>query len=968
MTTNQRLIRTNETNLVDASKTGLKVLYTNADQFVNKRDDLLMFMAGDLPDVILITEVIPKSQVNPITQALLDIKEYNCLTNFDPEESNLGGSGIRGVAIYTKKSLRISEVKLDVEGCHDHAWVEIGTSQGKSVLCGCVYRSPSQDSTIDGCTKSTNAIINLIKTAHFKNNNLIIAGDFNYKEIDWCNEYAEHQYLTDFIDVLQECFLYQHVTEPTRHRLNETSNLLDLVLSSEEDMVYDLSYHSPLGESDHVILEFHVNFKQNEVRKPPERNIYKADYEAINKDVNDQNWEDVFNSSFENDYNTFLDTLQNSLEKHSPLKANNTKKKNIYMTSDAMRLKNKKRRLWKRYLYTKSNYDRQNFINSKNILRATTRKLRREYERNLAKMVKSKPKDFWRYAKSRLTSMPTIPTLMKTDGSKASTPTQKAEVLIDYFSSVFTREDIINIPSMQTSPVEELLSTIVITPDIVKKKLENLNSNKSPGHDAWHPHFLKNLSDSISEPLSMLFNKSLKEGAHSSWTKAIITAIFKKGLKSDRGNYRPISLTSVISKVMESIVKDAIIAHLMKHGILSDEQHGFVPGRDCITQLLICMEDWTNMAEQGKSFDIIYTDFSKAFDSVAHERLLLKLEHLGITGDLLKWIRTFLTRRTQCVRVDGVESYWRNVLSGIPQGSVLGPLLFVIFINDMPDEVKLNICKLFADDCKLYGPVCENDGNKLQTDLRKLEEWSEKWQLPFNVGKCKVMHFGSNNPHHTYDLNNVTLHESEQEKDLGVVIDNNLKFRVHAAAAIKRANRALGMIQKAYTSRDKDTIPTLYKAMVRPHLEYGNAIWGPFYQGDKDSLESVQRRATKLIDGFQDKSYSERLRLLELPSLGYRRKRGDMIWMFKIMNGIVRIDASNLFERAKRPSPRFHAQTVFKRHATKSARSNSFSQRCINDWNNLPNFVIESPNLNTFKNRLDIHWKSLHYEYDGRVN
>ena len=192
---------------------------------------------------------------------------------------------------------------------------------------------------------------------------------------------------------------------------------------------------------------------------------------------------------------------------------------------------------------------------------------------------------------------------------------------------------------------------------------------------------------------------------------------------------------------------------------------------------------------------VIYTDFSKAFDSVAHERLLRKLESIGIRGNLLKWIRSFLNGRTQCVNVDGVRSNWKKVISGIPQGSVLGPLLFVIFINDLPDEVKFGICKLFADDCKLYGVVNDSE-NKLQTDLSNLEKWSKKWQLPFNESKCKVMHFGLKNQHQSYQLNDQTLIPSDKEKDLGVFVDDTLKFHIHAASASKKANQMLGIINR----------------------------------------------------------------------------------------------------------------------------------------------------------------------------
>ena len=218
---------------------------------------------------------------------------------------------------------------------------------------------------------------------------------------------------------------------------------------------------------------------------------------------------------------------------------------------------------------------------------------------------------------------------------------------------MFTIEHRQNIPPPPTCHVKEDLQSINITSAIVRTKLNKLNSNKSPGHDKWHPHFLKELADAICLPLSTLFNKSLKEGAHKSWIVAVITVIYKKEVRSVPGNYRPISITSVVSKIMDSIVRDKIVAHMMKHNLPTNDQHGFVPGRDCITQLLLCLEEWINMIENGVAFDVIYTDFAKAFDSVAYERLL-KLENIGIKGDLLNWIRSFLSGRTQSVNVDGV--------------------------------------------------------------------------------------------------------------------------------------------------------------------------------------------------------------------------------------------------------------------------------------------------------------------------
>ena len=413
---------------------------------------------------------------------------------------------------------------------------------------------------------------------------------------------------------------------------------------------------------------------------------------------------------------------------------------------------------------------------------------------------------------------------------------------------------------------------------------------------------------------------------------------------------------------MESIVRDATVEHLLKNGLFTDDQYGFVPGRNCITQLLVCIEEWTKMIEDGDCFDVIYTDFSKAFDSVPHERLFLKMESLGIKGDILFWIKSFLRGRTQSVNVDGAYSSWKKVISGIPQGSVIGPILFVIFINDMPDAVKHNFCKLFADDCKLYGKVLPAEVNMVQTYLTLLEEWSRVWQLPFNAKKCKAMHFGNKNPNHTYTLNGQQLDSITSEKDLGVMVDNELKFHVHTAAVTKKANQMLGVIKRTYKTRDAITISTLYKSMVRPHLEYGNAIWGPCYMGDLKKVESVQRRATKLIPHLHDLPYEDRLRALDLPSMEYRRKRGDMIQCYKIMNGLVRMEVNELFTPIPSTSTRGHNQRVLRQRSTKAARAKSFSQRTIQSWNNLSKKVIDAPSVDAFKNRLDEDWQHKVYK------
>ena len=333
-----------------------------------------------------------------------------------------------------------------------------------------------------------------------------------------------------------------------------------------------------------------------------------------------------------------------------------------------------------------------------------------------------------------------------------------------------------DIPNNPDEPfLGEYLNSFVITPKLVQEKIQELNSGKTPGPDGWPKVFLKNVSDLITVPLSILFQKSLCECIVSSqWLDACVTASHKKGKKNIFENYRPISITSIIRKLMESINRDKIVTYMQRINLLSQYQHGFVPLRNCVTNLLL--EQWTKMIDDGLPIDIIYTDFSKAFDRVPHQRLLRKIRNMGIIGMTRGWIRAFLTGRTQRVRVEREFSSWAQVKSGIPQGSVLVPTLFIMYINDMPDAIN-SMCQLFADDAKIFKSVRATDDNKkLQDDLDSLTEWSTRWQLPFNVEKCKSLHIGRNNRKHIYEMDGKELDQVKEEKDLGVLIDNELKF------------------------------------------------------------------------------------------------------------------------------------------------------------------------------------------------
>ena len=365
------------------------------------------------------------------------------------------------------------------------------------------------------------------------------------------------------------------------------------------------------------------------------------------------------------------------------------------------------------------------------------------------------------------------------------------------------------------------------------------------------------------------------------------------------------------------------------------------------------------MIEKGEPVDILYLDLAKAFNTVPPRKLLHKVKAHGIDGKILKWIEAFLVGRQQRVIVGDRLSGWMPVPSGVPQGSVLAPLLFLMYINDLPSVLKGGV-KIFADDSKIYRPVRHpQDAAALQEDLDAAVHWAEEWQLNFNAAKCKVLHIGSQNCHHLYTLEGAPMEAVAAETDLGIYVDTELKFRKQAAAAVSKASQVMAVIRRSFQLLDRLTLPVLFKTLVRPHLEYGNVVWGPFNRADQQLVERVQRRATKIVPEMRHLSFPERLRALKLLSLYHRRRRGDMITVYQLLHGAFDVDPQDLFILATERNTRGHLWRLAKPHAHTRIRRNAFSVRVINDWNSLPSTVVSADTLNQFKNRLDAHWAHL---------
>jgi hypothetical protein len=702
----------------------------------------------------------------------------------------------------------------------------------------------------------------------------------------------------------------------------------------------------------------------------------KGDYEAMKDALGKVDWEvELDGKSVDQCWTFFSQTLSDNMSKYIPTSVSkgNSKFKPLWMCREAMGKVKRKHSSWARYTLTRQYSDYVCFARARNEATAAVRGAKKEFERKLAEEVKQNPKAFWKYVSSKTKSRSGVSDLERGDGSMTTSNKDKAEVLNQFFSSVFTREDIDNVPSLGDRYEGEVLSDLKVTEEAVLKKLIKLKSSKSAGPDGLHPRVLKEVANQIKTPLRIIFQMSLDQGVvPQEWKSAHVSAIFKKGSKKAAGNYRPVSLTAVICKVLESIIRDSLVSHMGNQGMFSDEQYGFTEGRSCMLQLLVVLEEWSEIIDSGGAVDVVYLDFSKAFDTVPHVRLLEKLQAYGIKGKIRDWIRSFLEHRRQRVVIGGECSDWAEVLSGIPQGSVLGPILFIVFINDLPDSVKC-MSKLFADDTKVYTQVAtDEDRARLQQDLDSLSQWSDTWLLRFNADKCKVLHFGSSNPGYQYTMGEagkeIVLKVVQEEKDLGVTFDPTLKFSVHCNAIANKASSVVGAIKRSFDFMDQSMFKMLYKALVRPHLEYANSVWNPRLKKDIELLERVQRRATRIVPELKGLSYPERLKILNLPTLVYRRKRGDLIEVFKLLRGLENIDATRFFTPAPYAATRGHELKLFKQHSKLAVKQHSFSHRVVNDWNALPSSVIQSMTMNEFKSALDRHWNDLPIKYQYKFN
>lgn len=857
---------------------------------------------GD-PDIILLQETKLDATV---LNSELAMNGYN-IHRLD--RNRHGG----GVLVAVKSDLKGAVQNQLYMAPSEMIWIEIsGLARGHKIIVGNYYR-PNKNDAISA-SAFVDSLALATQHAERTNSKIVLVGDFNCPDIDWAGvggDYRSNDSQKQLRDAISDASLTQLVTTPTRG-----NNILDLVCSSHPELIQNLEVTPAF--SDHNGISFSI------LRKlaPPKPNFIPT------FDWKRAKWDEMRSTleNFSNDYDrlapsrtleenwaalkgTFLQTMTDQVPKSVKRPRQNP------LPRDVIHLCRQRDRAYRtlRLLTTPENRRRYNSLRNR-ARRACARAHKNRLNRISEAMAGSNPKPFWRYVASTRMEQSAIPDLAH-QGGLVRDPSEKANVFNEQFFSVFTNEpQYTYLPDLPMPRVH--MTEFTITEEGVRRRLESLIESKASGPDEIPARFLKTMAPIIARPITQLFQQSLNTGViPKDWKTAIVRPIFKKGDKSLPLNYRPVSLTSILCKQMEHIIVSQINSFLTANGLLYDRQHGFRSGQSCETALASLVHDWAYTVDmQGAEVDSVMLDFSKAFDTVSHRRLLHKIEHIGINPTVCSWIAAFLSGRYQKVVLSGKSSSWLPVTSGIPQGSVLGPLLFSLYINDihygMTQGTKVN---LFADDSIVYREIrTREDCLILQSDLDVLSQWSDTWLLKFNVSKCAHMRISRRLNGHMptvpivrYSLCGEHLPHSQAEKYLGVTIQSNLKFDQHIRSVILRSNSMLGLLKRNLSPCSIPAKLSAYSALIRSRLEYCCSIFDPWTVSLTTALEAVQNRAARFIfrDYSRRSSVSAMKRRLGLDSLESRRKSHRREFVQKFTRGEIKIPGLVIFDRGQGPEP-----------------------------------------------------------------
>lgn len=852
-----------------------------------------------------------------------------------------------GVCVYVSdhilSNFRVSPVSFDACGI-EALFCEISNKDVSFVL-GCVYRPPS--SSVGDVQHLTDFISNLAS----RHEKTFVFGDFNMPDIHWPLETGRSHGPSSqlMVDLLIDSHLIQMVSQPTRYRCDQSPSLLDLIISSDDNSLTNLEYLDPIGTSDHLTLRVKLQICFIPQKRTVSLSRTEFNYEAISRSLSNLDWKTILsNASVSENWDRFKNILQDTLDRNSIIYTFRRSSKKPWISGKILKLVRRKRALWRAYKRSGTEADYKSHRLFSNQVSSVIRDARIKYEDRLANT--KDPKRLYKHIRSKLSGPVGSLQLKDPSGTVMDNSCDVANAFANTFSSVFTADSGSSRPVPKGPRCSSCLIDIDFSESAMCEKLKRLGVCKSPGPDLIEAKILKNCAEALSGPITILARQSFRSGSLPvDWRSATVRPIFKKGSKFDPNNYRPISLTSIVVKIVESVIYEQMVKFFQDNGVIPDEQHGFLPGKSIQSNLLCCLSDWTRETDRGNSVDVLYLDFSKAFDRVPRRHLLLKLEHVGIRGALLKWIESFLSDRNFRVKVGGSFSELMQVVSGVPQGSVLGPLLFLAYTADIKNSI-VSPFSMYADDIKLYN--ISDNGEILRRDLLAVCEWSSRWLLPLNSDKCSVLYIGSGNPKIPYHIDGKVVVPQDCVKDLGVFICSDLSWSSHVAHIVKKANSILFLLSKVFCKASPGVFSKLYKTFVRPILEFGNSVWTPILQRDILLLESLQRKATRIPFGRYRPQYPQRLSSMKLSSLHERRNRGDLITIFQALSN-PQSPIRHLFVLNTDSRTRRHRFKLLKDKFATRSRQYFITNRVFDLWNSLPNAIIDAQSVTSFKIRYD---------------
>lgn len=920
------------------------VIFTNIRSLIRKREDLCSVIDSCDADLIVLTETWLSAKICN-TELFHCQKRYNIYRN---DRNGKSGGGVLLAVADTVVSFHVP-IACDLE----IVWVCVCLNY-KRWIFGVCYRPPTKYPTFSSVLHDCiNQII-----LRFPGSPIVLMGDFNYPNIKWSDVRPSvvpfSTEASEFTTLCSDVNLVQLVTSPTRVT-SSSSSVLDLILTTHPDSIPSVSYLP--GLSDHSMLHFTLHVLKSSTLSSLKsiRDYSKADFISINRELCqflDRFLEGFFHRSVESNWNLFKATVSFLTNKYIPCKKIRNHPNAPWYNTTLKRLSNKKKRLfrsaklnhsvtrWDSYRMAAEEY-KNSVKNAKHLF----------FNNTLPSMLLNNPRQFWNTING---SDNGVVSLITSDG-QAIADTECASVLNNVFAKSFSVQCNTSVPSL---PLYNFLPMNSIVFDVIgiSEIIDGLKISSTSGVDDINSKFLKNTKMYSSIILSHLFSQSLGAGiVPDDWRIGRVVPLHKSGDKHDPFNYRPISLTSVPCKILEHIICTHLASFLESNNFLTPAQHGFRKSFSCETQLVSFTHDLHRFLDCGSQTDCIFLDFSKAFDKVSHSLLIHKLRALNIDPHVLDWIVAFLTNRSQFVSVNNNNSSFVSVDSGVPQGSVIGPLLFLIYINDLVTNISSSIC-LFADDCVLYRNITDqSDMSQLQNDLNIIAHWCNTWLMELNTSKCKSMRVSrSNTACPTYYIDNNALSSVSVYKYLGVHITSNLSWSTHVEYVANNANRMLGYLKRNFFQAPSSLKLILYKCLVRSKLEYASSVWDPGHQSLINTLEATQNRAARFIlsNYHRTASVTNMKSTLSLPNLSSRRKHARLCLFHKIYHHNPLLRQKLILEPFYHSARLDHIHKVGLPNYNTNTFSASFITRTSNDWNHLPASIASITDISLFKQTL----------------